>query len=94
MGTPNRWQKKTDSNQADIVLALKKIGCSVFDASLFGGGFPDLVVGRGGMTWLMEVKQGKGQLNAKQTAFHSKWCGHIAVVRTPMEAINVVNGNG
>ena len=84
------WAKKIDTNQQDIVDALLKIGCSVYDASRAGGGFPDLVVGYRQCTYLVEVKSGKRKLNPKQKEFHEDWRGNITVVRSPMEAIKVV----
>lgn len=46
----------TDGNQAAIVAALRSVGCSVVDLSATGGGVPDLLVGRVGVTFLLEVK--------------------------------------
>lgn len=89
MGAP-RWRQKPDSNQQDIIDALEKIGCVVYDATRVGGGFPDLVVGRSGLCCLLEVKTDSGQLNTKQRRFHEMWTGCTFVVRSPMQAIETV----
>ena len=89
MGAP-RWAQKPDANHKNIVQALEKAGCTVYDATRVGGGFPDLVVGRGKKCWLLECKTEKGKLNAQQREFRDWWQGHFAVVRSPMEALKAV----
>jgi hypothetical protein len=89
MGAP-RWRQKPDANQKKIVQALEKVGCTVYDASRIGGGFPDLVVGRAGQCFFLEVKTPSGKLNKAQREFKEWWRGNYAVVRTPMEAVKVV----
>ena len=89
---------RVDENQAAIVDALRKAGCSVFVASKVGGGFPDLVVGYGGQTYLLEVKnpnvpKADRQLTEEQSVFFCFWRGHAEVVLTPEEALQVVIGN-
>lgn len=85
-----RWRQTPDGNHKEITQVLEKIGCSVYDASRVGGGFPDLVVGRAGKCYLLEVKTPSGKLNLKQKRFRDSWRGNYAVVRTPMEAIEAV----
>ena len=85
-----RWQAKGDVNQPDIVAALEKAGCSVLDLSRVGKGCTDLLVGRDGCNYLMEVKTLTGKLNTKQVKFHSEWRGKTYVVRTPEEALRIV----
>lgn len=85
-----RRRAKTDANQAEIARALRDIGCSVHDTAAVGGGFPDLVVGRGGRTYLIEIKTRLGSFTGEQLKFHREWSGHIAVVRTVAEAFRVV----
>ena len=87
-GTP----RKKDANQNEIVRALEKVGCSIMDASAIGGGFPDLIVGRAGVTYLIEVKnpKAKGKLNKLQQLFFDTWQGQIAVAYTIEEALEIV----
>ena len=87
-GTP----RKVDANQAEIVDALRRVGCLVEDMSAAGGGFPDLLVGAPHgrkMIYLMEVKnpKAKGKLNALQQKWHAAWQGHVCVVSSVEEAL-------
>jgi len=89
---------RVDKNQAAIVDALRKAGASVFVTSKVGSGFPDLVVGYGGATYLLEIKnpnvpKSDRQLTKEQSVFFCFWRGHVEVVLTPEEALQVVIGN-
>lgn len=77
-----------DGNQAALVAALRRIpGVSCAVTSSLGGGFPDLVVGHRGRTYLFEVKDpaqppsARALTTAEQT-FEQSWGGHYAVVLT------------
>ena len=89
MASP-RWQKKPDANQQDIVEALRKVGAKVYDASRWGGGFPDIVVGHKSCLYLMELKTFSGKLTKDQKKFHTEWTGYISVVRTVKEALQAI----
>jgi len=84
------WRK--DHNQDLIVDALKKAGCSVLDLSMVGGGCPDLMVGKHGFNFFMEVKNPdtKGKLNDLQKKFIEEWDAPIHVVRTADEALKAI----
>lgn len=87
-----RRAAKTDSNHSEIVKGLCHIfgpDC-VFDASGVGKGFPDLVIGIRGKTLLMEIKTKTGKLTTDQQIFHRVWDGHIAIVTTLEEALQVI----
>lgn len=93
-----RRAAKVDANHSEIVAALRHVGASVADASKLGGGFPDLVVGFRGRTWLLEVKDGSKPPSARkltpdQVAFRDGWRGHYAVVNSSDEAIKAVTGS-
>jgi len=64
-----------DANHSSIQQAYIDMGCSVFDASKVGDGFPDLVVGIAGVTYLVEIKAEKGKLRKSQTDFNDAWRG-------------------
>ena len=81
--------KRRDENEAAIVEALRAAGCSVQQIEQ-GGGVPDLLVGRAGVTLLMEVKnpaskggaepgqvrrKGRGRLMAPQVTWFATWRG-------------------
>lgn len=84
--------KRVDANQPEIVKALRQAGCSVHCAHKEGGGFPDLVVGRKGRTYLMEVKDGslppsQRKLRDTQVRWHGQWLGHVCVVSSVEQAL-------
>lgn len=95
-----------DSNEAEIVAALRAAGASV--TPLSAEGVPDLLVGYRGATYLLEVKHlsptgrtvlrtSRGQrpdargLTAAQQLWWSVWTGAAPViVRTPAEALAAI----
>jgi Holliday junction resolvase len=79
--------KRRDANQRKIVQVLRKLGASVAITADVGRGFPDLVVGYGGMTYLVEVKN-HSTLRRSQRAFREQWRGgEIVLLRSPEEAV-------
>lgn len=87
---------KIDANQNEIVDALRKAGCSVQILSGVGKGCPDILVGRGGRNYLLEIKDGNKPKSARkltpdQVEWHSKWKGHKVVVNSVESAIKAVN---
>lgn len=82
---PRRAQR-IDSNQAEIVAALKRAGCTVE----FIGQPLDLLVGRAGVTYLLELKTEDGDVKPGQRDFLKAWNGHAAVVRSFEEALEAV----
>ncbi len=85
-----RRASRIDDTQKEIVKRLRAFGCSVHVCSSIGDGYPDLCVGRGGTTFLLECKTGLGVLTEAQKKWHATWAGHAAIVRTPEEALNAV----
>ena len=82
---------RADGNQGEIVRALLQIGAKVEILSQVGAGCPDLLVGYHRRNYLMEVKNERGDLSARQVIWHKDWPGQVAVVRSGMEAIAVLN---
>ncbi len=85
----NRRRKKTDANEKEIVDALEAAGCVVVPI----GKPVDLLVGRLGVTHLLEVKNpdGKNRLEPAQRDFIAEWNGRpVVVVRTIDEALRAV----
>lgn len=75
-----RRAAKVDSNHGAIVDALRAVGCSVQSLARLGDGVPDLLVGRNGRTWLLEVKDGARRPNEKvltprQAEWWARWRG-------------------
>lgn len=90
-----RKKARVDSNQKEIVEALKKIGCSVVSLAPMGRGVPDLLVGYKGHNYLLEIKDGtlppsKQKLTEDEQKFFDSWLGQRAIVRTSEEAIKVI----
>jgi Holliday junction resolvase len=93
---------KSDANAAAIVATLRKYGCSVeYIASPFGrAGVPDLLVGRKGITHLLEVKTPKrdprgrqidSDLSDSQINWHLAWRGKtVTIVTNSEEALQAV----
>ncbi|MFH0900706.1 MAG: hypothetical protein V2A73_08775 [Pseudomonadota bacterium] len=68
--------KKADANQAEIVEALRAVGCSVLDLHHVGHGCPDILVGRCGEDdYLIEIKAKGGGLERAQLRFAALWRG-------------------
>ncbi len=84
---------RVDLNQHQIVQDLRDTGHSVTLLSTVGDGCPDLLIGRGGVNILAEVKLpgGKDDLTDDQLDWHSKWRGQAIIIRTTEDAINAVN---
>lgn len=83
------YAKKVDNNQAEIVEALRGIGCEV--ESITGcKGMPDLLVSLGKRIYLLEVKnkEGKNKVNDDQINFHKRF--PVSVVRNIDEALEAV----
>lgn len=57
-----------DQNHAEIVHALRDVGCSVLSLASLGRGAPDLLCGYKGRNVLLEVKKPKGKLNDQHRA--------------------------
>lgn len=87
----HRRAARRDSNEAAIVDALRKMGCSV--EYLSGKGTPDLLVGyRDRYLVLAEVKLREGILTADQVNWITSWNGPDPVIlRSVEDALALVN---
>ena len=84
---------KQDANADRIVSALRAAGCVVRYIEFAHGiaGCPDVLVGHGGRTVLLEIKAKGGRLSDAQKDFHATWPGGpLVVVRTEAEAFAAV----
>ena len=84
------YNARTDANQEEIVMALRAVGCSVTLLHRVGSGCPDLLVGRDGRNWLMEIKQPGKKLNLLEEMWHHNWRGQVAIVESVEQAIEIV----
>lgn len=85
-----RTRARVDKNHAEIVTALRAMGCSVQSLASIGAGCPDLLVGHSGRNVLLEVKAPKGQPTSDQITWGARWTGQLGIVRTIEEAIRCV----
>lgn len=82
---------RRDENEPEIISALKSIGCSVYQLDE-----PcDLLVGRGAVNVLIEVKnpdkpKGDRKKTPAQVAFFKTWRGQVRICETAEEAIKLV----
>lgn len=76
---------RVDANHGDVVAALRFYGASVVPSGGFGDGFPDLLVGHQGHTFLIEIKDGEKppserRLTKDQERWHREWKGEAVYV--------------
>lgn len=88
--------KRIDANQNEVVSALRKLGFSVAITSMVGKGFPDLVVGKNGINWLFELKDGskapsQKKLTPDEQKFFDGWRGQINKVDGLDDILAIVN---
>lgn len=82
---------RRDSTHLEVKGALRAVGASVFDTADVGQGFPDLVVGYRGRTYLLEVKAPGGKLQESQKRFAATWRGApFIVVHSRAEALEAI----
>lgn len=95
---------KVDTNQGEIVDALRTVGCSVISLAQHGQGLPDLLVGIPygkinteigkvgyyGVNLLMEVKTLAGKHTAEQKLFFETWPGPKVTVRSVDDALRAI----
>lgn len=81
---------RVDSNQGDIVSALRRAGCTVQSLARLGDGCPDLLVGAHGRNYLLEVKGATGTRTPAQLTWHGNWNGVVCIVRSADEALEIV----
>lgn len=83
-----RQAAKRDTNEAEIVAALRQMGATV--QHLSAPGVPDLLVGFRGNNYLLEVKTAKGKLTEPEHAWFEGWRGQCVIVRSVEEALQQI----
>ena len=91
----NRYARRVDDNQAEIVQALRASGASVQHLYAVGHGCPDLLVARAGVNYLLEVKDcrkspSERRLTPDEAAWHQAWNGSVMVVSSVDEALRAI----
>lgn len=90
-----RKAARVDTNQKEIVDALRKVGAGVISLAAVGKGVPDLLVFFRGKLRLIEIKDGnkppsQRKLTPDQQAFHALWSGGIDVAKNVDEALEII----
>jgi hypothetical protein len=91
-----RRAARVDANHAEIIDALRSVGCSVLSLAPIGKSCPDILCGIAGRTFLAELKDGsqppsKQRLTPGQHAWHEAWNGGpVWVIRSVDQALDVV----
>lgn len=86
--TVSRAFSRKDANHDELAAVYVELGCTCWDTSALGGGFPDAVVGAAGITDLVEFKTIGGDLEPSQRTFIAKWRGSsLYVIRTRDEVV-------
>ena len=88
-------RRQVDSNQSEIVAALRQIGVTVTVLSMVGFGCPDIVAGYRGINYLLEIKDGmkspsRQKLTPAEMRWHRDWEGQSAIVVSVEDAIRTV----
>ena len=86
---------RIDSNQVEVVKALRAAGITVAITSALGDGFVDAVCGYRNLNVMLEIKDGNKPPSARaltvaERNFHDTWGGQIAVVDSPEAAVLAV----
>lgn len=81
---------RVDSNQAEIVAALKAVGATVQHLHKVGAGCPDICAGYQCVNYLLEIKRDNGKVNKLQKEWHANWRGSVFVIRTVDEALDAI----
>lgn len=91
-----RRAARIDANHVQIVSALRAAGATVQSLAECGRGVPDILCGYRGVTFLLEVKNGKlppsaRELTPAQIEWHVNWRGGACVVvNSPDEALAAI----
>lgn len=84
----HRYNAKRDANELEIVNFFKKYGFTV--ERLSSKNVPDLLLGKRGKNYLVEVKVPTEDLNPGQKIWHLTWKGQCTVVKSIEDAQNFI----
>ena len=87
-----KYNAKADSNQKDIVKDFRKLGYSVTPTHTLGRGFPDIVVGKQGKNFLIEIKDGAKAASARKLTepeqeFKDNWLGQYDIITSSFDVV-------
>jgi Holliday junction resolvase len=86
---------RIDTNHKEIVKALRDAGASVLSLASMRHGCPDILVGYGNVTMLMEIKKDeKAKFTPDQLDFIAKWKGgpvcRVDSVESALRALGII----
>jgi hypothetical protein len=81
------YRRKVDANQKSLVAQIRKCGISVAHLHTVGKGMGDILIGKAGQNFLLEIKdpaktKSQKKLTPDEEKFHAAWQGQITVVET------------
>lgn len=79
--------RKVDINQKEIVYGLRALGYTVRHTHTVGHGFPDIAIGKNGVTVLVEIKRHGEELTEQERDFFTLWSG-AAMIGYDVEQIH------
>lgn len=83
-----RRRARVDVNQPQIVDAFRKLNYSVLHMHTLGRGAPDILVGKRGHSYPVEIKaSSRDRLTADEEAFWSGWLGSLLLITSVDEVI-------
>lgn len=93
-----RRAAKVDRNQSAIIRALRDAGASVQPLYMVGQGCPDLLIGKNGKNFVMEIKNPEQtkrdqRLTEDEFNWHSSWRGQVQIVTSVEEALHVLRSS-
>lgn len=91
-----RRAAKADDNQPQIVQAFRRLGFSVQHLHTVGKGCPDILVGRAGINYLVEIKDGskcesKRKLTKDEEDFFKIWRGQVCKIESVEQVVEFSN---
>lgn len=87
-----RRAARVDTNQPEIVAALRKLGATVQPLHMVGRGCPDILVGWRQKNFLFEIKDGERpaserKLTQDELEWIGGWKGPVFVITSALEAV-------
>lgn len=90
-----KYAARVDRNQPEIVKAIRKEGWTVLHLHTLGKGAPDILVGKDGENFLIEIKDGekppsKRKLTPDEAEFSEEWEGQVTTCINVKQVMDVL----
>ena len=86
-----RYGSRVDVPQNAIAAALRSLGFTIQHLGKVRNGCPDMMVAKGGVNYLIEVKSPKETLSTAQREWHAKWRGQVVILESVLGAVAWAN---